>query len=158
MTDFPFRPTAEELSDLQADVSPISDIQNQFRARDAAHLVVNDRVAHQYQIAGGKVLLRIKSQLPENLIGVGLFQPESEYIGIGRISTGLGCPHNENLPDFLGMRLAFRTPTRTRVDFLGINHPASPTDSHLQFIRLLQATADAAGSGIVVGNLHLLAS
>jgi len=158
MTDFPFRPTAEELSDLQADVSPISDIQNQFRARDAAHLVVNDRVAHQYQIAGGKVLLRIKSQLPENLTGVGLFQPESEYIGIGRISTGLGCPHNENLPDFLGMRLAFRTPTRTRVDFLGINHPASPTDSHLQFIRLLQATADAAGSGIVVGNLHLLAS
>ncbi|HEX8812047.1 MAG TPA: hypothetical protein VF742_08655 [Terracidiphilus sp.] len=158
MTDFPFRPTVEQLSDLRADVAPISDIQQQFRANDAAHLVVNDRVAHQYQIAGGKVLLRIESQLPDSLRGVGLFQPESGYTGIARISTGLGCPHNENLPDFLGIRLAFRTPTGRRVDFLGINDPASPTDTHFQFIKLLEATAGAAGSGFVPGDLKLLAS
>ena len=158
MTDFPFRPTAEQLSDLRANVAPISDIQEQLRANDPAQLIVNDRVAHQYQIAGGKVLLRIESQLPEKLRGVGLFQPESQYTGIARISTGLGCPHNENLPDFLGIRLAFRTPTGRRVDFLGINHPASPTDNHLQFIKLLEATANASGSGFVTSNLELLAS
>jgi hypothetical protein len=158
MTDFPFRPTAEQVSDLKIEVAPISDIQQQLRAHDSAHLAVNDRVAHQYQIAGGKVLLRIEVQLPENLRGVGLFQPEREYTGIGRISTGLGCPHNENIPDFLGIRLAFRTPTGRRVDFLGINHPASPTDNHVQFIKLLQATAGAAGSGVVSSNLILHAS
>jgi hypothetical protein len=155
MTDFPFRPTDEQLSELAADVAPISNIQRQLRANDPAQLAVNDRVAHQYQIAGGKVLLRIAAQLPENLRGVGLFQPEREYTGIGRISTGLGCPHNENLPDFLGIRLAFRTPTGRRVDFLGINHPASPTDSHDQFIKLLKATAAGAGSGVVASDLKL---
>jgi hypothetical protein len=158
MTEFPFRPTAEQLSELEADVAPIPDIQQQFRANDAGHLVVNDRVAHQYQIAGGKVVLRIESKLPENLEGIGLFQPDNEYTGIGRISTGLGCPHNENLPDFLGIRLAFQTPTGRRVDFLGINHPASPTDDHVQFIKLLEATAGGAGSGVVASNLRLLAS
>jgi hypothetical protein len=158
MPEFPFRPMVEQLSELGADVAPIPDIQQQIRANDARHLVVNDRVAHQYQIAGGKVVLRIESKLPENLEGIGLFQPENKYIGIGRISTGLGCPHNENLPDFLGIRLAFEAPNGGRVDFLGINHPASPTDNHLQFIKLLEATADAAGSGFVTSNMKLLAS
>jgi hypothetical protein len=136
------------LSDLKTEVAPISEIQQQLRAHDSAHLAVNDRVAHQYEIAGGKVLLRIEVQLPENFRGVGLFQPEREYTGIGRISTGLGCPHNENIPDFLSIRLAF----------LGINHPASPTDNHVQFIKLFQAAAGAAGSGVVSSNLILHAS
>lgn len=127
MTNFPFRPIVEQLGSLSAAVAPISDIQQQLRANGAAHLAVNDRVAHQYQIAGGKVLLRIESQLPKSLLGVGLFQADREFTGIAWISTGLGCPHNENLPDFLSIRLAFRTPTGRRVDFLGINHPASPT-------------------------------
>src|SRR6516164_2318258 len=133
MTNFPFRPTMEQLADLSAAVAPISDIQQQLRANDAEHLTVKDRVAHQYQVAGGKVLLRIESQLPENLQGVGLFHADREFTGIGQISTGLGCPHNENLPYFLGIRLAFRTAAGRRVDFLGINHPASPTDTHMEF-------------------------
>jgi hypothetical protein len=158
MTDFPFRPTAEQLADLSAAVAPIADIQREFRANDAAQLAVNDRVAHQYQIAGGKVLLRIEPHLPESLQGVGLFLPDHEFTGIARISTGLGCPHEETLPDFLGIRLAFRTPSGRRVDFLGINHPASPTDNHVQFIKLLAATAGEAGSGFIAGNVQLLAS
>ncbi len=158
MPNFPFRPTTAQLGELSTDVVPISDIQQQFRANDPAHLAVNDRVAHQYQIAGGKVVLRIEPQLPEHLQKVGLFQPDREFTGIGRISTGLGCPHNENLPDFLGIRLAFGTPAGRRVDFLGINHPASPTDTHIQFIKLLEATAGAAGRGFVASNLKTLTS
>lgn len=138
MTKFRFRPTVEQLGNLSAAVAPISGIQQQLRANDAEHLKANDRVAHQYQIVGGKVLLRIELQLPEHLEGVGLFQPDREFAGIGRISTGLGCPHNENLPDFLGIRLAFRTPAGRRVDFLGINHRRRrpiPTSNSSSFSR-----------------------
>jgi hypothetical protein len=63
MAKFRFRPTVEQLGNLSAAVAPISGIQQQLRANDAAHLKANDRVAHQYQIVGGKVLLRIELQL-----------------------------------------------------------------------------------------------
>ena len=59
---------------------------------------MRDRVAHQYQIAGGRVALKIATQLPPPLDGIGLFRPNAEYIGIGRISTGLGCPHLSGTP------------------------------------------------------------
>jgi len=114
-----------------------------------------DRVAHQYQIAGGKVSLRIGTELPENLDGVGLFRSGLEYTGIGRISTGLGCPHAETTPDFLGLRLAFLAPDGVRVDFLAINDPAAPTDTHGEFMRLLAGTAEAAGSEIVASEATL---
>ena len=114
-------------------------------------LKVPDRVAHQYQVAGGKVLLRIEQTLPENFVGVGLFEPGAQYIGIGRISTGLGCPHLETDPDFLGLMVAFQHhAAEQRVDFITINDPTSPTDIHPQFIKLLDATADAAGAKPVV--------
>ena len=64
---------------------PISDIQQQLRANDAAHLAVNDRIAHQYQIAGGELLLRIAAQLPKSLLGVGLLQADREFTGIARL-------------------------------------------------------------------------
>jgi hypothetical protein len=147
----PFRPTAADLARIGGDVAPIAAIQHKLVANHP-RLTVPDRVAHQYQVAGGKVLLRIEQQLPENFVGVGLFEPGAHYIGVGRISTGLGCPHLETDPDFVGLMVAFQTSGGQRVDFLTINDPTSPTDTHPQFIRLLDATADAAGAKAPFGS------
>jgi hypothetical protein len=147
----PFRPTAADLARIGGDVAPIAAIQNKLVANHPK-LAVPDRVAHQYQIAGGKVFLRIGQQLPANFIGVGLFEPGAQHTGIGRISTGLGCPHLETDPDFLGLMVAFQTSGGRRVDFLTINDPTSPTDTHPQFIKLLDATADAAGAEPLFGS------
>jgi len=46
--------------------------------------------------------------------------------------------------------LAFRTSRGQRIDFIGINHPAAPTDTVAQFIALLQATAEAARTDSVL--------
>jgi len=141
----PFRPTQADLDRIGREVEAISAIQNKLVANHP-QLGVRDRVAHQYQVAGGKVLLRIADSLPANFAGVGLFEPGAQYTGIGRISTGLGCPHLETDPDFLGLMVAFHTRGGQRVDFLTINDPTSPTDTHPQFVKLLDATADAAGA------------
>ena len=154
-TDPLFRPSAQDLDRIDHDVGTIPDIQGQLVANDP-DLAVRDRVAHQYQIAGGKVTLKIALQIPPNLVGVGLFEPGSEYIGLGRISTGKGCPHRETDPDFLGLRLAFQTGSGVRVDFLGINDPTSPTDTHVQFMKLLKATAAGAGVGVLASSGRLL--
>ena len=147
----PFRPSAADLARIGADVAPISAIQNKL-VDNHPRLKVPDRVAHQYQIAGGKALLRIEPALPANFVGVGLFEPGAQYTGIGRISTGLGCPHLETDPDFLGLMVAFQTRGGQRVDFITINDPTSPTDVHPQFIKLLDATADAAGAEAPFGS------
>jgi hypothetical protein len=141
----PFRPNQADLDRIGRDVAPISPIQDKLVANHP-QLTTRDRVAHQYQVAGGKVLLRIEQRLPANFAGVGLFEPSAQYTGIGRISTGLGCPHLETDPDFLGLMVAFHTRRGERVDFLTINDPTSPTDTHPQFVKLLDATADAAGA------------
>jgi hypothetical protein len=154
----PFRPTLADLARIGNDVAAIPTMQNRLVVNHAL-LTVPDRVAHQYQVAGGKVLLRIADTLPANLQGVGLFTPGASYTGIGRISTGLGCPHMETDPDFLGLMVAFQTPRGERVDFLTINDPTSPTDTHPQFVNLVDATVDAAGVrplfGHGIGNLDL---
>jgi hypothetical protein len=147
----PFRPSATDLARIGADVAPISAIQKKLVANDS-RLKVSDRVAHQYQVAGGKALLRIEQTLPSNFSGVGLFEPGAQYTGVGRISTGLGCPHLETDPDFLGLMVAFHTKGGQRVDFITINDPTSPTDIHPQFIKLLDATADAAGAKAAFGS------
>jgi hypothetical protein len=141
--------TSEDIERVAADVAGIPAIQRRCLANSSANMKFADRVAHQYQIAGGKVSLRICSELPANLDGVGLFISGLECTGIGRISTGLGCPHAETIPDFLGLRLAFRAPNGARVDFIAINDPAAPTDTHVEFMSLLAGTADAAGRAIV---------
>jgi hypothetical protein len=115
------------------------------------HLQLPDRVAHQYQIGGGKVRLALDATLPAEFAGVGLFVPGSLHLGIGRVSTGLGTPHLETNPDFLGLRLSFRTAAGRRVDFLAINDPAAPTDTHKEFMDLLHATAEAAGAEMPLG-------
>ena len=140
----PFRPGAADLDRIAHDVERIPAIQQTFLANHP-HLTVPDRVAHQYQIAGSKVMLDIGSNLPANFAGVGLFAPGTQHIGIGRISTGLGCPHLETDPDFLGLMAAFQTARGERVDFLAINDPTAPSDTHTQFMTLLDAAADAAG-------------
>jgi hypothetical protein len=154
----PFRPSAADLARIGNDVAPIAAIQQKLVVNHP-RLTVPDRVAHQYQVAGSKALLRVADNLPANFAGVGLFEPGAQWTGIGRISTGLGCPHLETDPDFLGLMVAFQTKSGVRVDFLTINDPTSPTDVHPQFITLLDATADAAGAeapfGSGVGQLNL---
>ena len=141
----PFRPSRDDLARIASDVGAMPEIQATL-VRNHPDVTVPDRVAHQYQIAGGRVVLKVAAQLPEVLNGLGLFEPNGEHIGIGRISTGLGCPHAETDPDFLGLMLAFQAPSGTRIDFLAINDPTSPTDNHRQFMTLLEATAVAAGA------------
>ncbi|MEO1249128.1 MAG: hypothetical protein AAFW76_04735, partial [Pseudomonadota bacterium] len=155
----PFRPSQSDLDRIADDVAAIPAIQDTLLAHHP-DLTTRDRVAHQYQIAGGRVDLTIAGSLPEDLTGVGLFEPGSSHIGIGRVSTGLGCPHLETDPDFLGLSIAFQTGRGERVDFLTINHPAAPTDTHQDFVKLLEATAEGVGAeppfGSGLGELDLL--
>src|ERR1700752_4419926 len=144
--------TAEEIEHLPPEVAAIPAIQKQCLANASKTMKLPDRVAHEYQIAGGRVSLSIAAKLPENLDGVGLFKPDAQYTGIGRVSTGLGCPHAETAPDFLGLRLAFLTSDGNRVDFVAINDPAAPTDTHTEFMKLLAGTAAGAGSATVVSD------
>ncbi len=143
----PFRPGRVEIEAIAADVAEIADMQRQL-LKTHRDLQFPDRVAHQYQIAGGRVRLALDAALPPEFAGVGLFVPGSEHLGIGRISTGLGTPHIETNPDFLGLRLSFRTAAGKRIDFLAINDPAAPTDTHQDFIDLLHATVEAADAEI----------
>jgi hypothetical protein len=159
----PFRPTVADLEAIGEDVAEIPEIQRKTLARNK-YLRFPDRVAHEYQIAGGKVIFKVADEIPAPLAGIGLFQTGAEYTGIGRISTGLGTPHVETNPDFLGIMTAFQTSDGQRVDFLGINNPASPTDNHRDFISVLHATGESAGvdvplfDGSSLGNLLNLAA
>ncbi len=143
----PFRPDAQDLTAIADDVSEVRDIQNKLLGNHK-NLHFTDRVAHQYQIAGGKVVLKIADELPSELQGVGLFEPGTEHVGIGRISTGLGTPHLETNPDFLGAMVAFQTMDGQRVDFLGINDPSAPTENHRDFVDVLHATGESSGAEI----------
>lgn len=155
--DWQFDASREALEQLERTVSEIPAIQRTLVTNHAA-LHRMDRAAHQQQIGAGKVVFEAASELPRELTGVGLFHPGLSTIGLGRISTGLGCPHIETDPDFLGLMLAFQTGARERVDFLGINDPSAPTDTVAEFVALLAATAAAAGAKIpfgAVGQLEL---
>ena len=143
----PFRPDATDLERIGKNVAEISNIQGQLLANDK-NLKFRDRVAHQYQIVGSRVVFQVAKDLPEPLRGVGLFQPGASYNGVGRISTGLGTPHVETNPDFLGIMVAFQTPGGQRVDFLGINNPTAPTDDHREFMSVLYATGESAGADV----------
>jgi hypothetical protein len=124
----------------------------QVLTNDNKQLRMPDRAAHQQQLAASVVTLTVAKELPGELKGLGVFDSGggTQYTGIGRVSTGLGCPHVETHPDFLGIMVAFRTQEGRRVDFLGINDPAAPTDTVAEFIALLNATADAAGTDNVL--------
>jgi hypothetical protein len=135
------------LESIAQDVAEIPAIQKKAVEKNK-YLTFPDRVAHQYQIAGGKVIFRAAETMPEPLRDVGLFQPGAESIGIGRISTGLGTPHIETNPDFLGLRVSFQTKEGRRVDFLAINDPTSPADNHRDFMDVLHATGEAAGAEV----------
>ena len=113
-----FDPTPDALAELERLADEIPEIQ-QILVDNHEKLKRNDRGAHQQQIAGGKVTLTVADQLPSALDGLGLFEPGVTHVGIGRMSTGLGCPHIETDLDFLGIMLAFRTSEGQRVDFLG---------------------------------------
>jgi hypothetical protein len=135
------------LAAIGKDVAEILDIQQKLLANNA-DLKFPDRVAHQYQIAGSRVIFQVANDLPEALRGVGLFQPGAQHRGVGRISTGLGTPHVETNPDFLGIMVAFQTSDGQRVDFLGINNLTAPTDNHREFMSVLYATGESAGANV----------
>ena len=70
----PFRPDAADLERIGEDVAEIPDIQQKLLANNG-DLKFPDRVAHQYQIAGSRVVFQVVNDLPGPLCGVGLFQP-----------------------------------------------------------------------------------
>jgi hypothetical protein len=145
-----FDPTPDQRRELEELAAEVPDIQ-QTLIRNSDQLTQPDRGAHQQQIAGGRVLLQIERELPAELQGLGVFDPAaappSGFVGIGRVSTGLGCPHAETAPDFLGLMLAFQTAAGRRIDFVTINDPTAPTNTPEEFIALLKATADSARTG-----------
>ena len=157
-----FNPTPAQRHELEAIAQAIPAVQRTL-VRNHAQLTFADRGAHQMQLAASKVLLTVADRLPKELDGLGVFQRSSdasaEQVGIGRMSTGLGCPHAETDPDFLGLMVAFRTARGRRIDFITINDPTSPTDTPEEFLALLRATADAAGaSGLLASQAKLLAA
>jgi hypothetical protein len=153
-----FDPTPEEKAALDALAAQLPGIQRTLTANHA-QLTAADRGAHQMQLAASRVTLSVADQLPPALDGLGVFVRGATHVGIGRISTGLGCPHAETDADFLGLMVAFRTAAGRRIDFITINDPTSPTDTPEEFIALLKATADAAGSeGLFVSQARLLGS
>jgi hypothetical protein len=157
-----FNPTPEERRALEALVAEIPGIQDTL-VDNHPQLTRPDRGAHQQQLAGGKVFLTLEGVMPPALAGLGIFDHDGaagpHFVGIGRVSTGLGCPHAETDPDFLGLMVAFRAKSGRRIDFITINDPTSPTDTPEEFIALLQATADAAGAqGLLANQARLLVS
>ena len=155
-----FEPKREEIEALDRLTDDIPEI-HQVLVRNHDQLKIPDRAAHQQQILGGRVALSVEKDLPPELRDLGLFQSSGAapriYMGIGRVSTGMGCPHLEIDLDFLEIMLAFRTGGR-RIDFIGLNDPAAPTNNARDFLALLRATADSAGTEVPfgsVGELHL---
>lgn len=148
--DARFGGTDREVAELERIVAEVTEVQRVL-VENHPGLAQADRAAHQQQIAAGRVVLEVGAVLPVELDGVGLFVPGARATGIGRISTGLGCPHLETDPDFLGLMFAFQTPNRERVDFLAINDPGAPTDTAEEFMALLAATAASAGAEVPFG-------
>ncbi|HUR33283.1 MAG TPA: hypothetical protein VM032_05775 [Vicinamibacterales bacterium] len=156
-----FTPTPDERRVLDELAREIADVQRTL-VQNHPELTMPDRGAHQQQLAASKVTLSLADRLPPALEGLGIFQHGAaggSHVGIGRISTGLGCPHAETDADFLGLMVAFRSGSGRRVDFITINDPTSPTDTPEEFVALLKATADAAGAhGLLASQARLLLS
>jgi len=150
-----FDPTPEERRKLEEIAAGIPEMQATL-VRNHPQLTMPDRGAHQQQLAASRVVLKAAATLPPALDGLGVFHRGSERVGIGRISTGLGCPHAETDPDFLGLMVAFRSPAGRRIDFITINDPTSPTDTPEEFLALLEATATAAASSNLLASRALL--
>ena len=70
----PFRPEPEDLERIAGEVAAIPKIQAELLANHP-DLKAADRGAHQYQVAGSRVELRIDDALPAALDGIGLFEP-----------------------------------------------------------------------------------
>lgn len=156
-----FNPTPEQRRALEQLAAQIPDVQRRLMDNHP-RLTMADRGAHQQQLAGSRVHLTLAATLPGELDGLGIFRVPangSHHVGIGRISTGLGCPHAEIDADFLGLMVAFRAANGKRIDFITINDPTSPTDTSGEFLALLQATADAAAAqGLLASQATLLVS
>src|SRR5262245_18931785 len=144
-----FRPGAEDVRRVDAEVAEVSEIKRRIRERHPDHKCL-DRAAHQYQVAGSKVVLRVATQLPKGFAGLGLFVPGAEHFGVGRLSTSMNTPHVETIPDLLGLRASFVTAAGQQVDFIAVSSPSLPFDDLQDLMRFLRATGDAAGPSPIV--------
>ena len=68
-------------------MAKISDIQRKLLANNA-DLKFLDRVAHQYQIAGSRIVFQIANDLHESLCGVGLFSLARSTAAFGELPPG----------------------------------------------------------------------
>ena len=126
-----FDPTADERRALEQIAAGVPEVQQTFVTKHS-EMTMADRGAHQMQLAASTVVLTVAPSVPRELDGLGVFasdQRAAPQVGIGRMSTGLGCPHAETDADFLGLMAAFRTRAGRRIDFVTINDPGSPTDT-----------------------------
>src|SRR5215218_9072962 len=97
-----FNPTPDQRRALEELAAKIPEVQRTL-VQNHDQLTLPDRGAHQQQLAGSRVQFTVADELPRELSGLGIFhagQPiGSPRMGIGRISTGLGCPHAETDAD-----------------------------------------------------------
>ncbi len=110
-----FDPTPEQRGELEAIAAAIPGVQKTF-VLNHPHVKTPDRGAHQQQIAASKVLLTVADRLPPELDGLGVFQHtgyDEPLVGIGRISTGLGCPHAERHAGLGAVRIAAHVTAQT---------------------------------------------
>ncbi len=110
-----FDPTPEQRGELEAIAAAIPGVQKTF-VLNHPHVNTLDRGAHQQQIAASKVLLTVADRLPPELDGLGVFQHtgyDEPLVGIGRISTGLGCPHAERHAGLGAVRIAAHVTAQT---------------------------------------------
>ncbi len=65
--------TPEDIDRITTDVAAVPQLQQQLLGHACADMKFADRAAHEYQIAGGRVSLRISAELPE---------PRAEYLHV----------------------------------------------------------------------------
>ena len=142
----PFRPGKEELEKIREDVAEVRKIQQTILAKHK-QIHIPDRVAHQYQIAGSKVLLRISEALPTPLQNVGLFPQARSVSASAAFQRGLERRISRRIPTFSGSWWPSNPRKAAGSIFSAlINDPTSPTDNHKDFINVLHATGESAGA------------
>lgn len=121
-----FDATPEATAAIEKLADEIPGIQ-QTLTRNHKHLQSADRAAHQQQIAGGRVLLRIASALPSEIKGLGrpgsISRERRTGLGVRRDRSGLDgtwmspSGNGSRLPRFdAGVPYAGRTANRLRRD------------------------------------------
>jgi hypothetical protein len=97
----PFRPGVGELETIRKDVAEVRTIQQTIVDKnEQVHCL--DRVAHQYQVAGSKALLKVAEVLPTPLQNVGLFSRTQSIPASAAFQRGLERRISRRIPTFSG--------------------------------------------------------